>query len=200
MNAFGTEGFGALREVEVEVHTSAYRITGTVRTPFGRVAEILNQLPSTHLAVERATLSEHAGDASVLAAPNALIALDEIVLLIAGELSGEPRAEMRIQKRPVRAQLELPPFRITGQIHVPIGSRPIDGLLNVVDRFVPMTDVTVISSSHPHLERTVPALALRRDRAHVLLIADDERPDQLLADVLDERTAEAWLRSGERSE
>ena len=29
------------------------------------------------------------------------------------------------------------------------------------------------------------------------LVADDERPDQLLADVLDEPTAEAWLRSGE---
>jgi hypothetical protein len=41
-------------------------------------------------------------------------------------------------------------------------------------------------------------MALRRDRAHVLLVADDERPDQLLADVLDERTAESWLRSGEQ--
>jgi hypothetical protein len=29
----------------------------------------------------------------------------------------------------------------------------------------------------------------------VLLVADDENPDQLLADVLDERTAESWLRS-----
>jgi hypothetical protein len=197
MNAFGTEGFGALREVAVDVYTSAYRISGTVRTPFGRVAEILNQLPSTHLAMEQATLSEHAEEASVLGVPSALVALDEILLMIAGELSGEPRAEMRIQKRPIRAQLELPPFRVTGQIHVPIGSRPIDGLLNVVDRFVPMTDVTVSSVAHPQLERTAPAIALRRDRAHVLLIADDDRPDQLLADVLDQRTAEAWLRPTE---
>jgi hypothetical protein len=36
-------------------------------------------------------------------------------------------------------------------------------------------------------------VAVCRDRAQVLLIADDERPDELLADVLDERTAEAWL-------
>ncbi len=29
--------------------------------------------------------------------------------------------------------------------------------------------------------------------AHVLLVADDERPDELLADILDEKTAKDWL-------
>jgi len=62
-----------------------------------------------------------------------------------------------------------------------------------------MTDATVTSSRYPELARTAAVLALRRDRAHVLLVADDENPDQLLADVLDERTAESWLR-GEGNE
>jgi hypothetical protein len=60
-----------------------------------------------------------------------------------------------------------------------------------------MTDATVASGPHPELERTAPVLAFRRGRAHVLLVADDENPDELLAEVLDERTAEAWLRADE---
>ena len=72
--------------------------------------------------------------------------------------------------------------------------KPVDGLLLGSDQFMAVTDATITSGSHPELERTAPVLAVRRRRAHVLLVADDENPDQLLADVLDERTAEAWLR------
>jgi hypothetical protein len=35
---------------------------------------------------------------------------------------------------------------------------------------------------------------VRRGRAHVLLVADDENPDELLAEMLDEPTAEARMR------
>ena len=119
--------------------------------------------------------------------------VEEILLMVAGELTGAS-GEMRVPKRPVRAQLAIPPFRITGTVHIPMGSRPVDGLLLGSDQFMAMTDATITSGSHPELERTAPVLAVRRRRAHVLLVADDENPDQLLADVLDERTAEAWLR------
>ena len=60
-----------------------------------------------------------------------------------------------------------------------------------------MTDVTVGCARYPELARTAKALAVQRRRAHVLLVADDERPDDLLADVLDERTANDWLVSRE---
>lgn len=32
------------------------------------------------------------------------------------------------------------------------------------------------------------------------MVADDEHPDELLADVLDERTAEAWLRASDEGD
>jgi hypothetical protein len=202
MNPFGMDSFGALSEVKVDVYTSAYRVSGTVRTRFSRVAEILNQQTASHLTVEHATVSEYADAMSTIGAPSALVAVDEILVMIAPELGaqrGEGGGEMRIPKRAVRAQLSIPPLRLTGAIHVPTGSRPVDGLLNVPDRFMAMTDATLVSGPFPELERSAPVVALRRDRAHVLLVADDEHPDELLADVLDERTAAAWLRSGEES-
>jgi hypothetical protein len=197
MNAFGMDPFGAASPVEVDVYTAAYRVTGTVQTRFTRVAEILNQLSGSHLPIEHATISEYADPTGTISAPSAMVAVDQILVMIAPSLSGAAQAEMRIQKRAVMAQLALPPLRVTGRIHVTVGGRPIDGLLNVPDRFIAMTDATLASGAHPDLDRSAGALALRRDRAHVLLVADDEHPDQLLADVLDEETAEAWLRSGD---
>jgi hypothetical protein len=79
---------------------------------------------------------------------------------------------MRVRKRPVHATLALPPLSVEGTIHVPEGSLPVDGLLNVPDRFLAMTDATLSSAAHPELERRVPILALRRDRAHVIVVSE----------------------------
>jgi hypothetical protein len=192
--------FGTAQAVAVDVYTAAYRVSGRVETRFGRVAEILNQLTGGHLTVTQATVSEHGDPDGTLAAPSALVSVDEILVMVAPGLATEAHAEMRIPKRPVLVHLAIPPLRITGKIHVPMGSRPVEGLLHVPERFMPMTDATVASSRYPELGRTAGVLAVRRDRAHVLLVADDENPDRLLADVLDERTAEAWLRGGEKPE
>jgi hypothetical protein len=197
MNPFGMDSFSSFPEVNVDIYTAAYRISGSVRTRFSRVADILNQQSGSHLTVEHATVSEYADAMSTVGAPSALVAIEEILVMIAPDLGGASGGDMRIQKRAVRAQLSIPPLRLTGAIHVPAGSRPVDGLLNVPDRFMPMTDATLASGAYPELERSVAALALRRDRAHVLLVADDEHPDELLADVLDETTATAWLRTDE---
>jgi hypothetical protein len=190
--AFGSGGIGALASVSIDLYTTAYRVSGSIETRFGRVTEILNQLSGGHLTVLQAMITEHADAGSTLTTPSALVAVDEILFMVATDLTGTSN-EMRIPKRPVRAQLAIPPFRITGTIHVPMGSRPVDGLLHGVDQFVAMTDATLASAPHPHLDRTASVVALRRGGAQVLLVADDETPDVLLAEVLDERTAEAWL-------
>ena len=193
MSAFSMDAFGTSQQVAVDIYTAAYRVSGRVETRFGRVAEILNQLSGGYLTVMQATVSEHEDPSGTVAAPSALVSVDEILVMVAPDLTAEAHTEMRIPKRPVLAQLAIPPLRITGTIHVPMGSRPVDGLLHVPERFMPMTGATVTSSRYPELDRRAAVLALRRDRAHVLLVADDETPEQLLADVLDERTAETWL-------
>ena len=63
-----------------------------------------------------------------------------------------------------------------------------------------MTEVTVSCARYPKLARTAAALAAQRGRAHILLVDDDERPDELLAEVLDERTANSWLVSEPKGE
>ena len=192
---FATDPFAPspTRAAAVDVYTAAYRVSGKMATRFSRVADIVNQLTSSHLVIEQATVSEYADPAATLGAQQVLISMDEVLFMVAGESDGTARPEMRIPKRAVRAQLALPPFRITGNVHIPQGSRPIDGLLNAGDRFLPMTEVTIVSGAYPETGRTADAVAIQRRLAHLVLVTDDEHPDQLLADVLDRDTAERWL-------
>jgi hypothetical protein len=200
MNAFAADDPFApspVHAARVDVYTAAYRVSGSTATRFARVADILNQVSSTHLIVEQATVSEYADPTATLGAQQVLVNVDEILFMVATEVDGGARPEMRIPKRPVRAQLGVPPFRLTGAVHVPQGSRPVDGILNAGERFLAMTEVTVSCGAHPELGRTADAAAIQRRWAHVIMVQDDERPDKLLADVLDRETAERWLKPGE---
>jgi hypothetical protein len=202
MSDFGMDPFAPspARNVPIDVYTSAYRVSGKMATRFTRVGDIVNQVTSTHLVIEQATVSVYADPTATLSALQVLVTMDEVLFVIAGETDADARPEMRIPKRAVRAQLALPPFRLTGSVHVTQGSRPVDGILNAADRFMPMTEVTIVSGAHPELGRTAEAVALQRRLAHLILVTDDERPDELLAEVLDRDTAERWLQRGPEGE
>lgn len=167
---FGLEGFGTVRPVRVELITAGYRVTGTIHSRFNRVAEILNQLSSTHLPVDDATVQEHG--AASRRAGTAIVTLEEILVMVAPDLADAPSGDMRVPKQPTRARLAIPPMWLDGTVYVPVGSLPTDGLLNVADRFVPMTDARISSSAYPNLDHDGPVVAVRRDRAHVILFDD----------------------------
>jgi hypothetical protein len=189
-----------VRSVPVDIYTDAYRVSGKLATRFSRVADIVNLASSSHLLIEEATVSEYADPAAPVSAAQVLVNLTDALVVIAGEADAATRPEMRIPKRPVRAQIGVPPFRLTGLIHVSQGSRPTDGILNASDRYLPMTEVTIACGIHPELGRTAEAIAFQQSRAHIILVADDERPDALLADVLDSATAERWLQESSEPE
>lgn len=175
--SFGIEGFAAVRPVRVELITAAYAVSGTIQTRFTRVADILNQLTATHVPVGGATIVEH-GFEDAVATAEAIVSVDEILVMLAPDLASAPAGEMRVQKEPVRAELAIFPLSVSGMVYVPVGSRPMDGLLNVPDRFVPMTDVTIASAREPSLERSAAVVAVRRDRAHVIRFPEDASADE----------------------
>jgi hypothetical protein len=153
MDPFGAD---TASEVEVELYTAAYRIAGRLRSRFSRVADLVNQLSTTHLSIEGARVQPHGGGAQLSGEP-ALVALDEVLVVLAPRLDPDadtPPPEMQIRKRPVRAQLGVPPLLVEGTLHVPAGSRAMDGLLNVSERFVALADVTVSSGAYAELLTT----------------------------------------------
>ena len=196
--SFGFDGFAAPPAVSVEVTTNAYRIAGTIHTPFHRVAEILNQLPSGHLTFERATIVEHAGGAPAGAAIGDRGHRRGADHGRARDFPDAARDDMHIEKRPIRVQVgdpAAPPPRHRARDD----GQPLDRRAAQRARPLPADDRRDghVDAPHPHLDATVPVLAFRRDRAQVLVVADDDDPDELLADVLDEGTARSWLGPGE---
>ncbi len=133
------------------MYTDAYRVSGKAMTRFARVADIANQAANTHLHLDEATISEYADPTATIGAMQVLVNMDAALLVITAESDAPQRPEMRIPKRSVRAQIGLPPFRLTGMVHVPTGSRPADGVLNASDRFLTMTEATIASAAHPEL-------------------------------------------------
>ena len=97
--------------------------------------------------------------------------------MLAPELADAPSGDMRVPKQPVRARIGLPPMWLAGTLYVPVGSTPSDGLLNLAERFVPMTDVTITSAAHPSLDQEGPVAAVRRDRAQVIQFEANEEPE-----------------------
>jgi hypothetical protein len=167
-------GIAPISRLRVDAYTSACRVSGATATRFLRVGDVLNLLGSTHLVLEDAILLELAAPDEPLAASLLHVSLDEILLLVA-DSQPQARPEMRIPKRAIAAEVIIPPYHLSGQVHVPAGSRAVDGVLNAGDRFLPMTAATISSTAHPAVARQVAALAFRRDRAHVLVLADEEQ-------------------------
>jgi hypothetical protein len=159
--------------VDIELFTAGYRITGHMSTRFRRVGDILNLTSSTHLIVEEATVLEYAAPNATRSGESVMVSVDSVLFGISSGVDDRPDEDLIVQKRPVRIQVVLQPFWLTGTVHVPAGSHATD-VLNVADRFLPLTDVEVHAAAYPSLDGTSPILAVQRNLAQVLVVTDTE--------------------------
>jgi len=166
-----------ISRVEVELYTSAYRVSGHMLTRFRRVADILNLAGSTHLIVEGASVVEYADPGSNRGGQAVMVAVQAVLFGISSGGDDSPTPDLIVQKRPVQIQVAMHPFWLTGTIHVPYGSQPVD-VLNVADPFLPLTGVAVNAASFPGFDGEAPILAVQRALAEVMIITDTAGPDQ----------------------
>jgi hypothetical protein len=179
--------------VEVELYTSAFRVSGHLSTRFQRVADILNIGGQSHIVLEEATIAEFADPAAARGGQSVMVAVDSILFGVSGAERDASADEMAVHKRPVKIQLDLPPFWITGTIHVPQGSQATD-VLNVAERFLSLSDAAVSSAAHPGFDGTSSAVGVQRALGEILVISDEGGADaSSLADLIPEEEANRWL-------
>ncbi|HEY7738554.1 MAG TPA: hypothetical protein VIC63_05950 [Candidatus Limnocylindria bacterium] len=181
--------------VQVEIYTASFRVSGHMTTRFHTVGDILNLAGADHLSIEEATVAEYADPGANRGGPSVLVAVDTILFGISDAASAEAPADEwgGVQKRAVRCQLALPPFWVTGDIHVPPGGSPLDGLLNVADRFLSLTDVAVSSGAFPAFDGNAPVVAVQRHLAQILLVNDVDAPQNPLEEILPEEEVRGWI-------
>ena len=188
------DSFGPqISRVQVELYTPGYRVRGEMATRFRRVADILNLTGSTHLNVEQATVVEYSDSATAThSGSTVMVAVDAVLFGISTGVDDSANPDLVVQKRPVRIDIALHPFWLTGTVHVPYGSQATD-VLNVADPYLPLTDVTIASAAFPGFNRNAPVLAVQRKVAEMLVVADDADPGSALEELIPEEEARSWI-------
>ncbi len=121
-----------------------------------------------------------------------MVAVEAVLFGISTGVDDSANPDLVVQKRPVRIDVALHPFWLSGTVHVPFGSQATD-VLNVADPFLALTDVAVASAAFPGFNRNAPVLAVQRKVAEMLVVADDAGPGSALEDLIPEDEARSWL-------
>ncbi len=163
---FGGIG-GDERSVPLTLYTDAYVVRCAIRTRQRRVSDILNQAEHDFLVVADAVFDEFGSRSETVRADYAQVNLSAVLFAVAGG-PVEPVPELRTPKVQEQALVSIPPFRITGRIHVLPERNLHEALSELTGRFLPVTDATYWSDTVNEPRTSAPMVAINHARCQIL--------------------------------
>jgi hypothetical protein len=158
---------GELLQVKLVLYTDAFVVRGTIRTRQARITDILNQSDQPFLVISDATTDEYGSNGIVSRTDYAQVNLGAVLFAVA-DTPSEPRPDLRTPKVPETAMISIPPFKITGRIHV-LPERDLQmALSELTGDFVPVTDATYWSDTVGEARATAAMVAFNHNRAQIL--------------------------------
>ena len=158
---------GENRVVPITLVTDASVVRGTVQTRHRRITDILNSADNDFLVLEQATFDEFGSTGVVMQTDYAQVNLGAVLFGVADE-SVEPTAELRVPKVSQLAMVTIPPFMITGHIHLLPGRDLRSALDELTGRFLPVTDATYWSDRVGEARTSALIVAVNHSRAQIL--------------------------------
>ena len=180
--------FAAINElvrIELTLYTDALIAHGAVLTAQRRVSDILNQSETPYLVLESVTVTDHSGRVQPIAADVAQINLDA-VLFAAVDEPAESAPGLRTAKIKRVAIISIPPYRVTGTLHLLAGSTNLrEALVDLKGRFLPVTDASFEAPSVGVAAHRALMLAVNHQRAQILANYREpgDRPVEHVAEV-----------------
>jgi len=163
---FGGIG-GEEQSVRLTLYTDAYVVRGSMRTRQRRLSDILNQAEQDFLVVADATFDEFGSRSQTVTSDYAQVNLGTVLFAVA-DSDVEAVPELRTPKIQERALVSVPPFRITGRIHL-LPERDLrEALGELIGRFVPVTDAVYWSDVVGEARTNAPMVAVNHARAQIL--------------------------------
>ncbi len=160
--------FTELNRVELTLYTDALITRGKIRTRQHRITDILNSADQPFLILEEVTVEEYGDKGQPIRADVAQVNLDTVLFAVA-DTPVEASPELRTPKQPAEAVVSIPPFRVTGTIHLLAGESTIrEALSDLEARFIPVTEATYWSDAVGEGRKTAVVLAVNRHRAQIL--------------------------------
>jgi len=159
--------FTEVSRVELTLYTDALITRGWVRTRQHRVTDILNHAESPFLILEDVTVEELGDKGAPIRADVAQINLESVLFAVA-DVPTEPSPELRTPKKPMEAIVSVPPFRITGTIHLLPGEPTLrEALHELTGRFLPVTNATYWSDRVGEARKTALLVAVNHGRTQI---------------------------------
>src|SRR3990172_3242439 len=103
--------------VGLTLYTDAYIVRGSMTTRQRRISDIVNNADEEFLVLTDVTVERFGGRAPARSAPFAQVNLSAVLFAVA-ETTVEPVPELRTPKVTETALISIPPFEVTGHIHV----------------------------------------------------------------------------------
>jgi hypothetical protein len=153
--------------VQLTLYTDALVIRGTVRTRQARITHILTLAEDVFLVLADAVVDEYGSRELANRSEYAQVNLASVLFAVA-DTAIEARADLRTPKVPEQAMISIPPFRITGRIHL-LPERDLrEALSELTGKFLPVTDAIYWSDTVGEARATAPMVAVNHARAQIL--------------------------------
>lgn len=148
------------------LYTDAYIVRGSLITRQRRLLDVLNTADEDFLVLMDVAFERFGGAGGARSAAFAQVNLGAVLFAVA-ETTVEPVPELRTPKVPESALISIPPFEITGRIHLLPERELRDALQELTGRFLPVTDATYGSETVGEAPQTAPMLAVNHARAQI---------------------------------
>lgn len=158
---------GELRAAPITLITDAYIVRGAVQTRHRRISDILNSAENDFLVLENATFDEFGSTGIAIQSEFAQVNLGAVLFGVADE-PVEPTAELRVPKVSQLALITVPPFTITGHIHLMPGRDLRQALDELMGRFIPVTEATYWADRVGEARNSALIVAVNHNRAQIL--------------------------------
>jgi hypothetical protein len=158
---------GVPQPVALTLYTDAFVIRGSLSTRQRRVTDMLNLAEDRFLVLSDVSSEEFGGRGDLLRAEFAQVNLTSVLFAVVNEPVA-PAPELRTPKIPEEALISIPPFKVTGFIHLMPERSLRNALSELTGHFLPVTDAAYWSDSLNEARLTATLLAVNHERAQIL--------------------------------
>lgn len=158
---------GEARATGITLVTDAFVVRGTILTRHRRITDMLNSAEHDFLVLTSATFDEFGSTGQTIQADFAQVNLGAVLFGVADD-PVEATPELRIPKVSERALISVPPFTVTGHIHLMPERDLQEALEDLMGRFIPVTEATYWSDRVGEARATALIVAVNHSRAQFL--------------------------------
>ena len=162
------DGVGATpQQVALTLYTDAFIIRGTLLTRQRRVTDMLNMADERFLVLSDVSSDEFGSRGDQLRAEFAQVNLASVLFAVVND-PVTPAPELRTPKIAEEALISVPPFKVTGFIHLMPERSLRNALTELTGHFLPVTEAAYWSDTIGEARTTATLLAVNHERAQIL--------------------------------